>query len=683
MSSAARNVFSDELKAIKKESHRSPRPTFGTPTLCWHIGIWPNPGSDWLDADVNIEIGDLEDYQKICNRDGEKKTAFFNGINDVIQALQDSSANQFSNHNVQMVIGKPPGWVTSPSFRNSGAASEITPFPVVQESSLAFTLWWYSEAAEGRPASSGDPSPEALRVRVQVEAQRDHITLSFFLDASKPWNADRCCSSSEATGQLRKRILAHAEAVDEICGARAKTCDPTKPIVPERELGSDNADSMQKAKALLAACDFLYEEIWDAFLKDFGLTLEKIATPQGQIFANFRSAVISTSGIPIENGTGIAPHDAFERFDASSNECNAVMRGFWPFVRRMTPYADEKEHVACAVMGYRALYVTALNTDTNYVEGQECKNRLQEVPAGSLPEMPDPGDPSAVIPPDDPRFENRAMRALLLVKGEPNVRQLGRIVERFNSLGTMRIFALKSYPLVRDASNHIRICGERLDEVVGAWTRSRAEVEDAYKEQTQGLDPQSSARDKGKKQKLDDEKNDKLSKIADEIEKYLLYIHADLDTVSKRVPGGLLFRVSRANYYAQMIKINVKLLKIKNVETWVTYEQFLERSVLPTYEFIVRTGQRLEGLRSRLQVITQSIQTSSVYLQTLATRQNTEELRNLTAAQRRIARSQLFLNILFSILSIMFAVVSSEQIFGYEMNLRNLWSLIWESFRGE
>jgi uncharacterized membrane-anchored protein len=285
--------------------------------------------------------------------------------------------------------------------------------------------------------------------------------------------------------------------------------------------------------------------------------------------------------------------------------------------------------------------------------------------------MPDPTDPERVILPGAERFQNRPTRALVLTKGEPNTHQVGRIVERFNSLGTMRFFALKSYPLVRDASNHIRICGERLDEIVGLWTRKREAIEDKYREKEGEFTD-----DRGRtiidlSQDDKDDKNTELSKLANGIENHLLDIHADLDSVSKRVPGGLLFRVTRSVFYADNIRMIVKLLKIENIETWVTYEQFLERSVLPTYDFIGRTGKRLEALRERLQVITQSIQTSSVYLQTLATRQNTQELRKLTEQQKKIAGRQLWTNIIFSFLSVLVSIVSAEiviQAFGYDLS---------------
>jgi len=669
-------VFSKELEAIRKESHRSPRPTFGSPTLVWHIGIWPTPEHDWLDADIRIDLDHQgtdrrEQYKQVCRYDSKKKREFFEGVNEVLRQLQSSKANLFRDGAVDLDIGRPPGWVPSPNFVNDPHTRDPIIFPVVGENSLAFTLWWYSEEAEGGPAHSDEPAPEAIRVRVQVEAQRDHVTLTFYLDAGKIWNSDRISVNDPAIGELRNRILSGVRDVKTICEDRARSINPIEPLVPERDLGSDDADSARKARSLLDTADFIYEGIWDAFLQDFGAGLEEIVTPRGEIFANFRTAVISTSGLPGEPIGQDEKRDAFERFDSRSNECNAVLRGYWPFVRRMTPYADDKEHVACAVMGYRALYVTALNAYTNYVQGQECKSRLDEIPAGALPEMPDTGDSQRVILPGAERFQNRPTRALLLTKGEPNTHQVGRIVERFNSLGTMRFFALKSYPLVRDASNHIRICGERLDEIIGYWTRQREAIEEEYREKEAEDTDRRGKRVKVLSQTDKDAKNEELSNLANAIENHLLDIHADLDAVSKRVPGGLLFRVTRSVFYADKIRVIVKLLKIENIETWVTYEQFLDRSVLPTYDFIGRTGRRLERLRERLQVITQSIQTSSVYLQTLATRQNTEELRNLVQTQERLARIQVVTNVIFSIVGALFALLTADsflQLFGVDLN---------------
>lgn len=691
-SSYSAEIFSKELDAIKKESHRSPRPTFGAPTLMWHIGIWPKPEFDWLDAKIDIPLDDESQssrvlYDEACNRDAENKKDFFKSINLVLGKLQRSPVNQFKGADVSLDLDDPPGWVESPNLEEGDPAKTLKKFPVVQENSLSFTLWWQRQNGAAA-ALATEPTSEALRVRVQVEAERDHITISFYLDAGKPWNEDRIFSAAHAKGELRQQIFNHIETVRQVCEDRARKRNPIEPLLPELDLGRDLPEARVRGSKLLAAADFLYESIWDDFLEDFGLDLKDLATERGQIFANFRTVVLSTSGLTDTAFDQEAAADAFPRFDKKTNECNAVLRGFWPFVRRMTPYADEKEHVACAVMGYRALYVTALNAFTNHIRGQESRDRLTDVPAGALPEMPNPDDPSGIISPKDERFENRPMRALLLTKGEPNTHQVGRIVERFNALGTMRFFALKSYPLVRDASNHIRICGERLDEIVGVWTKERNLIEAEFEPKKKRVEDSFGNASWDLSQEDKDLKNARMSSLANNIEKELLSIHADLDSVSKRVPGGLVFRVTRSIFYADKIKTIVRLLKIENIETWVTYEQFLQRSVLPTYEFIGRTGKRLEALRERLQVITQSIQTSSVYLQTLATRQNTEELRKLVKTQERLARIQYVTNVIFSLVGALFALLTADsflQLFGYDLNAlaSSLVDFLKGVFRGE
>ena len=54
---------------------------------------------------------------------------------------------------------------------------------------------------------------------------------------------------------------------------------------------------------------------------------------------------------------GTAPFATFSadpRFAADGLEPNAVAKAYWPLVRRITPRADFREHVACGVMDWRA-----------------------------------------------------------------------------------------------------------------------------------------------------------------------------------------------------------------------------------------------------------------------------------------------------------------------------------------
>jgi hypothetical protein len=58
------------------------------------------------------------------------------------------------------------------------------PFYVASPGSIRFTLWWADTDAKPSP----QPGPDALRIKVLASAHRDYVTLSFYLDAAKPWD---------------------------------------------------------------------------------------------------------------------------------------------------------------------------------------------------------------------------------------------------------------------------------------------------------------------------------------------------------------------------------------------------------------------------------------------------------------------------------------------------------------
>jgi hypothetical protein len=76
----------------------------------------------------------------------------------------------------------------------------------------------------------------------------------------------------------------------------------------------------------------------------------------------------------------------------------------------------------------------------------------------------------------------------------------------------------------------------------------------------------------------------------------------------------------------------VASLKVGNIDTWVAYDQFVTRGLKPAFDFIDGVGQRLLGLRTRLQTVLGGIETSALVTQISATRQNTAELRIIASA---------------------------------------------------
>ena len=200
-----------------------------------------------------------------------------------------------------------------------------------------------------------------------------------------------------------------------------------------------------------------------------------------RIFANFRGLVMATDGLPeaaepraFSGSSGAEPFPRFKgnggidhtgtRSSSEPNEANAVVKAFWPFVRRSIHAADQKEFVACGVMSWRALYVTALNCPPTFEWLEEVRSSKTDIPAGELPveTIPDKG--------------KEPIHYLLITKGEPHRRQIGRIVERINSMGTMRLIALRDYGIIRDASTQIQLRGQELDTMMRKWSTGRATI---------------------------------------------------------------------------------------------------------------------------------------------------------------------------------------------------------------
>jgi hypothetical protein len=159
---------------------------------------------------------------------------------------------------------------------------------------------------------------------------------------------------------------------------------------------------------LLEASKYLYGGVWNEFFAAFGFTFDDIAGDGGRVFANFRGLVMSTGGADhLREASGERPaaeaYDAsshkqtatpgkvpFRKFDEKGPEPNAVVKAYWPFIRRMKPYADYREYIACGVLNWRALYITALGSRSDYDSGDESTGREYEVPSKNLPEHPDP-----------------------------------------------------------------------------------------------------------------------------------------------------------------------------------------------------------------------------------------------------------------------------------------------------
>jgi hypothetical protein len=644
MSTTLNIPYSAQYVTLNREGHEHPPPSFGAPTLVWHLAIsphWPEKQPSLDDPLVKLHADLAENYE-------ETRIAFFEDVNRLLEALQRTArfpvgaTTKFNPRDI------PDPWPKTRQVRGN-------PFYITSPGSIRFTLWW----SDANASPSPEPAQDALRVKVHASAHRDYVTLSFYLDASKPWN-HAPLTQGATLGARRARIFGEVDRIRSICEPRmdpdsqgARLID--RPLLPEHGVSSSDAAS------LLAASRYLYDDLWEEFCRAMDVDILKMDA--GRVFANFRGLVISTDGLPegieerrFPGSSGAEPFPRFKgnggidhtgtRSSEEPNEANAVVKAFWPFIRRATRQADRKEFVACGVMNWRALYVTSLNCPPAFDWAEEARSSDTEVPAGHLF--------------DDVRPEQEVqdpVHYLLITKGAPHRRQVGRIVDRINSMGTMRLIALRDYNIVRDASTQIQVRGLELDTMMRKWSIGRAKIRAKF-------DPIKKQASRDDLSGIQDQEDGEIQKLADNVESDLIELSAALDEVGLKAVSGLHFRINRSRYYVAEFESMLISLGIGNIDTWVSYDQFVRRGLKPAFEFIDGVGRRLLSLRARLQTVLEGIETSALVKQSSATRLNTAELRNIAKAFAKLQRLLRVLGLLVALAGLLVTLFGYQGVLG-------------------
>ncbi len=632
--------------------HNSPPPVFGAPTLIWHIALWPERESDPIAEGIGPD-------------DFEMRRGDFAGI---VQNVLDTLARKGRNPAVPEDLWERMGLEEIRSLEEEDEATRKTLprlYKVVEPEFVCFTVWWKRDATRADATPVEGVAAEALRVHVQSEMLMDHATISIFIDAGKPWNKPRTYAAAEAGGGLRGEIFGHAEYVRGVC-ERGGHREVEHDLVPEAGISDE-----ERGK-LLKAADYLYNSIWEEFKRDFELdfdTLLRKRDVHASIFGSFRGLVLSADGYGTEElsendrlarriAASNRGRSVFDSFNPRENEPNYILKAYWPFIRRTTRWADFKEFIACGVMDWRALYVTSLGARKpvkGTVDGSiadaifaadESASRDAEI--GGEAHLPETAH--------GPR-RHAPLRYLLITKGEPNRRQVGRMVERVNSLETMRLFALKDWAAIRNASDHVRALGQDLNAVLTNWMDQRTEIGQRFRyleqkeKQVEILEEKiersqskrfsfgrfltNRTRRKNllrKKNEIQIEKDkhiDLLQVETNSAEMELISINADLDHLSKMATGGISYCITRSELHFRKYYAMIGRLNFGDIPTWVSYGSFAERNLRPYSEFISGVGERLRSLRQRLQAVTGSVQTAALVNQTSATRSNTAALREI------------------------------------------------------
>jgi hypothetical protein len=699
--------YSDQYPYIIAEGGHKPPPSFGSPTFIWHIGIWQKVQGD--DSKLHAHAGapphNRSEISKRYLTHDEHNEVFFTEINNFILRLQhrgkilreapedvpEDRKNKLIESNIDKFAFTEYERRHAARLRQAAGLKVAHRFKDYHPQSLAFTLWWHDSLPDGSPITNtrtNSPAYSAIRVRVQVVSHLDHVTLSFFMDAGKPYGHRQIYTVPKSLpasdfGYRRSRIAAYLDRVGRISSGQIQQGFIEQDRLPEKGISPINSDILQDAST------YFYDGIWRDFMKSFEINSNEAmagrivigeAAPEteseGEIFMDHRGLVMSVPGVDtplnkvrkqrsekLREAAGIPQvHDERERnaniamgpfsvFDHKSNEPNAVLKSYWPFIRRMVPWADYRDVIGCGITDWRSLYVNSLGATGSFYGDEESPSRQQEVPNFK----------------EEAEGYLRARRPvtyLILTKNEPHREQIGRFVERINALGTSRLFALKNLRTIKNAGIHLRLLGAELDGVLEYWGNQRQHIEEEYERKLLLLSNQRRQKQKtsttkkafkwisklwngelpeipafhelqhipsGDLQVLNDERVKKLGDLVKRVERRLVEIGSALDNIGNGGAGKILYVINRSKLHMDEFERLWPTLEVGDIPGWLNYSRFIQRSVLPTFHLIKITGERLVSFRQRLQSITEMIQTSALIIETEATRSNTEVLRRISS----------------------------------------------------
>lgn len=308
---------------------------------------------------------------------------------------------------------------------------------------------------------------------------------------------------------------------------------------PNKEIFQSTIDNFSTEK-IQNLGEYLYNDIWNKFYED--LFSESYAKIQCDIdifrhqIADFRGVVVDSHDIT--KNTSVRVEDG----GASSGVGNGarlawaspIVDSVRPLIKPPGATAERYECIASYMLDGRVLYVSALG-----------------------PQVPNVSDGKR-IPVTYLMVVNQGVESRDGATGV-NKWQLGRLVHALHTCGESRIAALKD--LV-----HLRRAGAALAGMDEPLSQARSAV----------------SGDLGAAQDEVTKAHNKFNELNNKF----------IDTIGKSY--GILYRVERSRYYVTRFRENTKFLRMIRVDGYQLYDQFIERRLGTTFDFIDRLGKRYE-----------------------------------------------------------------------------------------
>jgi len=557
--------FDDSYYEYLQLAHRRPTYQHNAPTMSWHIAFW------W-DYELSVQGEDTSSTW-------DPRTIIESHLNPLLSKLQ--------THFSKRPGDEPDQNLRQFTYRKSrgGKGHEM-----VWPYSLNFIIRWGQ-----------------IIIRCVVSYSSYFCTFTFIVDLEA---SIRNRASSVSGPKIDEIIQAFKTGIGRVDQVRENYAEPINFSVgvPWR----DEDPTQQEAETAA----FLFANFWASFGDEIRGRLQIPKSERlfpGRIFADFRGIVAridpqwESAVQPRGNILDAAEEErrdlGLEHKQFSDLEARWVLSAIWPFFKTSNPGRDtdtrRKDSIACLMLKKQVLYISSLGAH----EDIDIAERFLRT-HGQGPDL----NPLEYYPP---------VCYIMLVKARPNRRQLGRLIERINSLGTLRLGALRDYSTFREISRDLRIFGSRLDSISTDLI--------AISQNISGKRVAGYPNDISHEQWL--------------VEKKLTQLATDINNSSNKIPGGIHNRAARTRIIVNAFKQRVDDLRIDRIEFWQPYDEFVRRTLYETYDFVMSVDERMQILRSRLRQVLTAVQTTALVELTTGIRELNEDTNKLTEGILQIERS--------------------------------------------
>ena len=397
-------TYAEEYNRNVGEGQQKPPPAFGCPTLVMHVGVWQKRQSDEdrsFDESTAVErkFGFFDEHNE---KFVEEANRFFTSLQKLGRVLRKGESEDLISTRSCLKACSPP-IVAGAVVR---AAKKLT-------NSRTTNLSRCRLRCGGRianPISSLfstsaslilGSAPSGCASRFTPYGPRRYFVL--YRRGETLWPpADILSSRGQGPGHRRPppRISNYLRTIREVSAQQIAEGYVERDRLPERGVAAETGQE------LLEAADYLYDGVWRDFMTSFDI--QDGALGGGGQKGGFRRGTVR--GFPRcgDVGSGLdtppnrvrasraaelrsdlkvkEPENPRERnanvgvgqlntFDFENNEPNTILKSLWPFLRRMTPWADYKDFVGCGLIGKRLIYVSPLGATGKFYADEEGPDR--------------------------------------------------------------------------------------------------------------------------------------------------------------------------------------------------------------------------------------------------------------------------------------------------------------------